>query len=91
MAAFEVLCPEGAREGDIFQVQTEQGASLEVAVPAGVQPGESFSFELPSSDAAQPMAWLEEVLETLVQARGHADRASPPILSPVPCPAADPS
>jgi hypothetical protein len=59
----EAICPDGVGEGGLVAVQTADGTTIEVAVPAGVSPGEAFTIEYTPTSSAP---WLEEILEALV-------------------------
>jgi Cys-rich protein (TIGR01571 family) len=39
---FAVMCPPGVRQGMPVQIRTPQGQMMQVAVPAGVAPGQQF-------------------------------------------------
>lgn len=41
-----IECPDGAQEGSILEITTQDGQNVEIQVPAGVQPGEQFEVFL---------------------------------------------
>ena len=59
----EAVCPDGVGEGGLVAVQTADGTTVEVVVPAGVSAGDSFTIEYTPTNSAP---WLEEILEALV-------------------------
>ena len=49
-----VKCPPTGGPGSMLQVTTPQGASVEVVVPVGVQPGAEFQVAVPAAQPAPP-------------------------------------
>ena len=47
-----VTCPAGVPSGGLIMVTTQGGVQVQVAVPPGIQPGQTFQMVLP----AMPMA-----------------------------------
>ena len=46
MPQLEVVCPEGAGEGMVIDLNLGDGGVVQVQVPAGVGPGMPFNVEL---------------------------------------------
>ena len=46
MPQLEVVCPEGAGEGMLIDLNLGEGGVVQVQVPAGVGPGMPFNVEL---------------------------------------------
>ena len=42
-----VECPPGSAPGDLLEVLSPRGQEIEVVVPDGIQPGDTFDIELP--------------------------------------------
>ena len=53
LATFNVECPANTQPGSQILFRTPQGQNLQVTVPAGVCPGQSFLVQVPQP--AQPM------------------------------------
>ena len=44
--AFEITCPEDAGAGDVMTIVDGDGDKLELEIPEGVVPGETFSYRI---------------------------------------------
>jgi hypothetical protein len=53
LLSVEVVCPEGCSEGEGITVDVS-GGQLEIEVPAGVGPGDTFRVEVPEVAVVQP-------------------------------------
>eukprot|EP01043_Picozoa_sp_COSAG02_P089702 COSAG02_NODE_26646_length_628_cov_0.996219_1_plen_145_part_01 len=42
--AMEITCPDGSRPGDLILIEGPDGEDIEVVVPDGVGPGETFEY-----------------------------------------------
>lgn len=45
----EVVCPESRAAGSTLRIESPGGQAFDVVVPAGVQPGQKFTVEIPTS------------------------------------------
>ena len=48
MTTMDVTCPPGCKEGDQVRIQSPSGQVFQVAVPAGVSPGQVFRAQVPA-------------------------------------------
>ena len=76
---WRVVCPEGVAAGDWLAVDAPDGSEVEVTVPPGVQPGETFEveFECAAAPAPAPAA----VPAAVPAGAGQAGEAADAILS----------
>ena len=68
----DVTCPPGVRQGEILTVQRPgDGAEFELALPAGVSPGQTFEVEVPEGQSTDFAGIEAELLAELNRARTH--------------------
>lgn len=70
MELLEVVCPPGAREGELIHAETADGRPFDVVVPAGVHEGEAFQVEL-HADSSAPTG-LKAIAAAIEEARAIA-------------------
>lgn len=55
MVLIEVVCPDGVYAGEIvFVARPSDGMNFEAAVPFGIEPGDTFSIDLPDAFETEP-------------------------------------
>lgn len=70
----DVICPPGVRQGEILTVQRPgDGAEFELALPAGVSPGQTFEVEVPEGQSTDFAGIETELLAELNRARTHPE------------------
>ena len=69
----EVTCPADATEGTLLSVTAADGTLLQVRVPAGVSPGDTFHVTPPPAHQAYDSQILAAALKTILHALDNFD------------------